>query len=297
MAGPVVAIDLGGTAMKGAVVREPGSLEHVETRPTGREDGPDAVLERLATFAADLAGAAVAPVAAVGVAVPGIVDEDAGVARASVNVGWRDVALRERLEPRLGVPVAVGHDVRAAARAEGRLGAARGHDDWLLVAVGTGVGAAVVVGGEPYGGAHGTGGELGHVVVAPDGPECGCGARGCVEAIASASAIARHYGGEGITAREVAQRAGAGDARAAAVWRDAVDALAAGLAAYVMVMDPRLVVVGGGVADAGDALFGPLAAGLGERLTFVPAPPVVPAELGAEAGCHGAALMALEAAA
>jgi glucokinase len=295
MAGPVVAIDLGGTAMKGAVVREPGALDHVQTRPTGREDGPDAVLERLAAFAAELAAAAGEPPIAAGVAVPGIVDEEKGVARSSVNVGWRDVPLRDRLEPRLGVPVAVGHDVRAAARAEGRLGAARGHADWLLVTVGTGVGAAVVVGGTPYGGAHGTGGELGHVVVAPGGPPCGCGARGCVEALASAAAIAERHGG-GVSAREVARRAAAGDARAAPVWGEAVDALAAGLAAYVMVMDPQLVVVGGGVAGAGDALFEPLAAGLRERLAFVPAPPVVAAALGAEAGCHGAALMALEAA-
>src|SRR6478736_5507723 len=145
MAGPVVAIDLGGTAMKGAIVREPGALDHVQTRPTGRDDGPDAVLERLAAFAAELAAAAGEPPIAAGVAVPGIVDEEKGVARSSVNVGWRDVPLRDRLEPRLGVPVAVGQHVRAAARGEGRLGAARGHADWLLVTVGTGVGAAVVV--------------------------------------------------------------------------------------------------------------------------------------------------------
>jgi glucokinase len=297
MAGPVAAIDLGGTAMKGAVARGPGALEHVETRPTGREDGPEAALDRLGAFAADLAAAAGGELAAVGVAVPGIVDEGAGVARASVNLGWRDVPLRADLEARLGVPVAVAHDVRAAARAEGRLGAARGHDDWLLVTLGTGVGAAVVLGGTPYGGAHGAGGELGHMVVVPDGPPCGCGARGCVEALASAGAIARRHGGDGVTAREVAQRAASGEPHAAAVWREAVDALAAGLAAYVVVMDPGLVVVGGGMADAGKALFDPLAAGVARRLTFLPAPPVIPAALGAEAGCHGAALMALEAAA
>src|SRR5689334_6348365 len=157
-AAPVVAIDLGGTAMKGGVATAPGTLEHAESRPTEREAGPAAVLDRVAALAADLAAAA-GNAAAVGVAVPGLVDEAAGVARASVNLGWHDVPLRRRLEERLGLPVAVAHDVRAAARAEGAAGAARGRSDWLLVTVGTGVGAAVVASGVPYAGAHGAGGE------------------------------------------------------------------------------------------------------------------------------------------
>jgi glucokinase len=290
----VAAIDLGGTAMKGAVSPELGALEHAESRPTGREDGPEAVLDRLARFAEDLAGALGQPVGAVGVAVPGLVDEAAGVARASVNLGWRDVPLRERLRQRLGVPVAVAHDVRAAARAEAAIGAARGCEDWLLVTLGTGVGAAVVIGGRPFGGAHGTGGELGHVVVAPDGPACGCGARGCVESLASAGAVERRFGA-GVSARDVVERAAPGEPAAARVWRDAVEALAAGLAAYVVVMDPERIVVGGGLADAGAALFDPLARALKRRLTFVAAPPVVPAALGPDAGCHGAAIVAREA--
>ncbi len=188
----VVAIDLGGTGMKGGVATAPGELAHFETRPTAREDGPEAVLERLAAFASDLA--AREPVTAVGVAVPGLVDDAAGRAVVSVNLGWRDVPLRERLGEALGLPVAVAHDVRAAALAEGELGAARGCRDWLLVTLGTGVGAAVVLGGSPYGGAHSAGGELGHLVVVPDGPECACGGRGCVEALAPAGAIERRAG-------------------------------------------------------------------------------------------------------
>jgi glucokinase len=276
----VAAIDLGGTDMKGAVVRAPGELEHAETRPTGREDGPEAVLGRLAGFAADLAAAG--PVRAVGVAVPGLVDEAGGRAVAAVNLGWRDVPLRTRLQDELGLPVAVAHDVRAAALAEGELGAARGCCDWLLVTLGTGVGAAVVLGSAPYGGAHGAAGELGHLVVRPGGPECACGARGCVEALASAGAIERRAG------RPVREAIATDDP----AWREAIDALAAGLAAYAVVMDPERIVVGGGLAAAGDALFGPLAQALAERLTFTPAPPLVPAALGADAGCHGAALAA-----
>lgn len=289
----VAAIDLGGTAMKGGLERTPGELEHGECRPTGRDAGPEAVLDRLAAFAEDLLLAAPEPVAAVGVAVPGLVDEAAGVARASVNLGWRDVPLRRRLQDRLDLPVAVAHDVRAAARAEGAFGAARGCGDWLLVTLGTGVGAAVVLGGRPSGGAHGTGGELGHLVVRPDGPPCACGARGCVESLASASAVERRYG-TGESAREVVSRAAAGEPRAVAVWQETVDALAAGLAAAVVLLDPQRIVVGGGLAHAGAALFEPLERALAERLTFVPAPPVMAAALGPEAGCHGAALAARE---
>ena len=294
----VVAIDLGGTAMKGGVATAAGVLEHTGSRPTEREAGPEAVLERVGAFAAALIAAAGDGVAAVGVAVPGLVDEAAGVARASVNLGWHDLPLRRRLEERLELPVAVAHDVRAAARAEAASGAARGCRDWLLVTLGTGVGAAVTLGGRPYAGAHGTAGELGHVVVDPAGPSCACGARGCVEAIAAAPALERRYaelGATRVTARAVVARAVRGEPAAARAWGEAVEALAAGLAAYALVMDPERIVVGGGLAEAGDALLTPLAGALAARLTFTAAPPVVAAELGAEAGCHGAAIVAREA--
>jgi glucokinase len=287
-AGAVAAVDLGGTAMKGAVSRAPGELGPVESRPTGREAGPEAVLGRLEDFLAELIGEAVE---AVGVAVPGLVDDAAGVARNAVNLGWHDVPLRDRLAARLGLPVAVGHDVRAAALAEGELGAARGCRDWLLVTLGTGVGAAVMLGGRPYAGAHGNGGELGHMVVDPDGPPCNCGNRGCVESFASAAAIERRYGG-GATAKEIAA---GGDEKARRVWAEAVEALAAGLAAFVVTMDPERIVIGGGLASAGEALFAPLTDALGERVVLGEAPPVVPAALGSDAGCHGAALLAREA--
>jgi glucokinase len=290
----VAAIDVGGTAMKGAIERTPGALEQAEARPTGRDDGAEAVLDRLAAFAEALCRAAPEPVQAVGVAVPGLVDEAQGIARAAVNLGWRDVPLRRRLEERLELPVAVAHDVRAAARAEGAFGAGRGSRNWLLVTLGTGVGAAVVLDGRPLGGEHGTGGELGHLVVRPDGPLCACGARGCVETLASAGAVEARYG-TGETAQEIAARAAAEEEdRAVAVWRDAVDALAAGLAAAVVLLDPERIVLGGGLADAGPVLFSPLERALADKLTFVPAPPVVPAALGPEAGCQGAAVLARE---
>ena len=155
------------------------------------------------------------------------------------------------------------------------------------------MGAAVVLGGRPYAGAHGTGGELGHVMVDPDGPLCRCGARGCVETLASAAAIERRYGG-GATAKEIAL---GGDEQARRVWDEAIAALAAGLAGFVLTMDPERIVIGGGLAEAGDALFAPLADALAARLVLGDSPPVVPAALGNDAGCHGAAILAREAAA
>jgi glucokinase len=224
------------------------------------------------------------------------VDEARGVALRAVNLPWRELPLADVVAERCGLPVVLSHDVRAAAAAEAALGAGRGIADLLFVAIGTGIGGAVVAGGRPYGGAHGHAGEIGHTVVEPDGPPCACGARGCVEALASAAAIERGYAeagaGDGASAREVAALAAAHDPAARAVWDRAVAALAAGLADAVALLDPELIVVGGGLAEAGPPLFEPLAAALAARMTLAAPPPVVAAELGAEAGCRGAALLA-----
>jgi glucokinase len=207
------------------------------------------------------------------------------------------VAAHRRRE--LAARAALGEARRAAAAAEAALGAGRGAGDVLFVAIGTGIGGAIVVEGHPYGGAHGRAGEIGHTVADPDGPPCACGARGCVEALASAAAIERAYAetgaGDGASAREVAALAGAHDPAARAVWDRAVAALAAGLADAITLLDPARVVIGGGLAEAGPALLEPVAAAVAEHLTLGPAPPIVGAELGAEAGCRGAALLAWQA--
>jgi glucokinase len=293
----VVAIDVGGTNLKGAVVNGDGQAHHCERRPTGAADGPDAVL----SLATDLAGA-VPEILAVGLALPGIVDDETGTVVNAANLRWRDVPIGALTRERLGVAVAVMHDVRAAAVAEGLLGAARGARDYLLITLGTGVGAAMVIRGQPYTGAHGFGGELGHVAVEPRGPLCGCGRSGCLEAFASAGHIALRYramageDGEGCSAREVAERAAGGDAIAGAVWREALDALALAVANYTTLMDPELVVIGGGMAAAGDDLFDSLRHRLEAHMRFGKAPAVVAARLGEEAGRYGAAIGAWRAA-
>jgi glucokinase len=293
----VVAIDVGGTGLKGAVVDAAGRSSGVERRATPVTDGPEAVVGAVLDFAAELSGRGA--VAGVGLAVPGIVDAEAGIVREAANLGWRELELGRRASERLGIPVSVLHDARAAAVAEGAAGAARGVADWLLLTLGTGVGAAVVVDGAFYLGPGGRGGELGHITIDPRGPTCACGRRGCLEAYASAGHIARHYtvrANRVSGAEEVVARAAAGDPVAEDVWAHALDALAIAIANYDALLDPDLVVIGGGLAAAGEELFGPLGRLVKGRSLSGEPPPVVPARFGERAGRLGAAITAWRAA-
>jgi glucokinase len=276
--------------MKGAVVDRDGTARAVEQRPTLRQ--PDTV-EGILRFAADLAAAAGSP-DAVGLAVPGIVDEQRGIARYSTNLGWRDLPLRDIAGERLGLPVTLVHDVRAGALAEREFGAAQGVDDFLFLPIGTGIAGTIFVGGQPYGGADGMAGEIGHAPVPIGDEPCACGQRGCLETYASAAALVRRYGQPGVSAADVVARAvnNAGDPAAHRVFSDAVCALGFALTTYTMLLDPALIVVGGGLAEAGDTLLEPLRAQLAARVTWRQPPRVVKAALGASAGRLGAAISA-----
>ncbi|GAB2327741.1 ROK family protein [Streptomyces griseoincarnatus] len=297
----VIALDVGGTGMKAALVGADGELLHQARRPTGRERGPDAVVEGILDFAAELRAHGIRahgePASAAGVAVPGIVDEEEGVAAYAANLGWRDVPLRALLAGRLGgVPVALGHDVRTGGLAEGRIGAGRGADRFLFVALGTGIAGAIGIDGKVEAGAHGFAGEIGHIVVRPGGAECPCGQRGCLERFASASAVSRAWaeasGDPDADAADCAKAVASGDERAARVWQEAVDALADGLVTALTLLDPRTLIIGGGLAEAGETLFTPLREAVRRRVTFQKLPSLVPAALGDTAGCLGAGLLA-----
>ena len=292
----VLGLDVGGTVMKGLVVDANGTEVRRELRPTPVFDGPAAVVGAIRTFAADLCVGV--GVGAVGLAVPGLVDPAAGRARYAANLGWRDVPLAALLEDDLGVPVRVDHDVRTAGLAEAELGAARGCRDHLFVAIGTGVAAAACVGGAMLAGTSGAAGELGHIPVYPDGLSCACGQRGCLEAYASAAAIARRYArrtGDALDAVAVASRLD-DDPVAAELWAEAAAALGIALATYTLIADPELIVLGGGLSNAGEVLVTPVVKELGARLTWLPTPRVTVAELGSDAGCVGATLLARRAA-
>ncbi|MFD9890111.1 ROK family protein [Amycolatopsis sp. NPDC059027] len=295
----VAALDVGGTSVKAAVYEPvPGGLRQVTglRRPTARGGDPaTAVADQAGKLIGELAES-VGPLAAAGVVVPGIVDERAGVARFSANLGWRDAPLRELLADRADVPLAFGHDVTAGGLAEYRIGAARGFTDAAFVPVGTGIAAALILGGRPHR-AGGRAGELGHLDVGHD-LLCGCGATGCLEAVASAAALARRYterSGRPVDgAREVVAAAGNGDPDAVAVLDDAVAALGDGLRQLVTLLAPEVVVFGGGLFGAGDGLLERVRRRTAARLTFQRMPELRRAELGDEAGCLGAGLLAAD---
>ncbi len=295
----VLAFDVGGTTIKGALVDAAGEARGVVRVPTPAA-GPEcaaAVLDVVAGLAPALVAQADAGVApeAVGLAIPGIVDDERGIGVYSENLGWRDVDFRRLVADRFDLPVAVGHDVRSAGLAEITFGAAASATNALVITLGTGIAAAVFVNGEPVT-ARGYAGEIGHVVVVRGGEACVCGNQGCLEAIASASAIARRYnrasGADVPGAREVLDAVRAQDTVARAVWDSATDALAFAISQSVGLLAPEVVVLGGGLAEAGDALFGPVTSRLRELVTVTPVPPVVPATAGENAGLLGAALRA-----
>lgn len=297
----VIALDVGGTGMKAALVAADGTLLHEARRATGRERGADAVVETILDFAAELRDTGRerfgAEASAAGVAVPGIVDAEQGIAVYAANLGWRDVPMRALLSARLGgIPVALGHDVRTGGLAEGRIGAGRGADRFLFVPLGTGIAGAIGIAGRIEAGAHGYAGEIGHIVVRPGGPACGCGQHGCLETLASASAVSRAWaaasGDPDADAADCAKAVESGDPRAREVWLAAVGALADGLVTAITLLDPRTLIIGGGLAEAGETLFTPLRTAVEERVTFQRLPHIVPAALGDTAGCLGAGLLA-----
>jgi glucokinase len=292
----LIGLDVGGTTMKAALVgesaREDGDSRVLasESRPTDRADPVGGVLD----FAAHLAARAASlgsPARAAGIALLGIVDEATGTAVHSANVGWRDVPMLRLARERLGIPVAIGHDVRTGGLAEAVLGAGRGAGDFVFVAIGTGIAAALILNGAPYPGTVGWSGEIGHVVVRPGGEPCACGNRGCLETYASAAAVSRRHG-EGVPAEEVIARAGRGEEKAGRVWSEALDCLADGLATATLLLDPGLVVMGGGLARAGDALLTPLESRLADRLKFRDPPRVLRTRLDDQAAVKGAAILA-----
>ncbi|MEU2233452.1 ROK family protein [Streptomyces vietnamensis] len=304
--GLVVALDIGGTKIAGALVDGEGRVRVRSRRPTpAREDG-ETVMAAVEAVLADLAASPLWETAgAVGIGSAGPVDASRGTV-SPVNVpGWRDYPLVERVRRATGGrPVTLVGDGVAMTAAEHWLGAARGHADALCLVVSTGVGGGLVLDGRIHPGPTGNAGHIGHVPVDLDGEPCACGGRGCVERIAAGPHLARRAlengwrpGPDGdVSAAAVAAAAQAGDPVAVAAFERAAQALAAGIAATAALVEIDLAVVGGGVAGAGEVLFAPLRRSLGAyaRLSFVRNLTVVPAATGTDAGLLGAAAAAMK---
>lgn len=292
--GRVIALDVGGTAMKGVVLNSDNTVESLYRWPTPREDGPDEVVNAVVAAIDELLERT-KDARAVGIVVPGLVDDDTGVALFSENIGWRNVPFRQIVAERTGLPVGFGHDVRAGGLAERVMGAAIGIDDVLFMPIGTGISGAMYIGGRMMDNKYA--GEIGHLNVG-SGDLCACGAIGCLETVATGPSIARRYnaltGASVSGAKPVVDRMTEGDVAATAVWQGAVDALANALTSYVTLLSPELIVIGGGLSAAGDLLLAPLRVALGERLVWQQEPRIVQAALGDNAACLGAAILASE---
>ncbi|MFG2923938.1 ROK family protein [Streptomyces sp. NPDC048305] len=301
----VAALDIGGTKIAGALVDGDGTLLVRSQHPTPAREGAEAVMGAVADVLAELtASPSWARTRAVGIGSAGPVDASAGTV-SPVNVpGWRGFPLVARVAALTGgLPVTLVGDGVAMTAAEHWLGAARGYDNALCLVVSTGVGGGLVLGGKLHPGPSGNAGHIGHISVDLDGDPCPCGARGCVERLASGPNIARRAvengwrpGPDGdATAAAVATAARAGDPVALASFERAAQALAAGIAATATLADIDIAVIGGGVAGAGEVLFAPLRRSLRDyaTLSFVQNLTVAPAVMGTDAGLVGAAAAAV----
>jgi glucokinase len=307
-----IGVDVGGTKIAAGVVDEKGSILEMVKRPTPAANA-SATIDVLSDAVNELL--TVHDVEAVGIGAAGFVEESRSAVMFAPNLAWREEPVARKVEERISKPVIVENDANAAAWAETRLGAGRGHDHVILITIGTGIGAGVVLNGELYRGRFGMAGEPGHTRVVPHGRLCGCGNRGCWEQYASGSALvaeAREFaqrspgaavrllqlaGGnpEGITGPAVMTAAREGDAAALRCFENLGDWLGGGLANLAAILDPGCFVLGGGVSVAGDLFLDRVRSAFDDGLTgrlFRPHAPIVLAELGPDAGLIGAADLA-----
>jgi glucokinase len=314
LTGPeAIGVDLGGTKMLVGVMNGAREVSYRSTETPSRGRPEEEILSGLERELREALEAR-PDAAAIGLGLPCTIDRERGIAINAVNLAITNVPVRDLMSERLGLPVSFDNDANVAALAEHRFGAARGTQNAVMVTVGTGIGGGLVLGGELYRGSIGAGAELGHVVIDQDGPPCQgtCPNHGCVEAMASGTALGREgraaaernpdsalglaaADGQEIDGRAVTDAARSGDEVARAVVALIGRRLGVAFASYANIFDPEVIVVGGGVAAAGDLLLEPAREELRSRaLPPMNATRVVAAELGGDAGMIGAATLALE---
>lgn len=290
-----IAIDFGGTFLKGAIVREDGTILEREQRPTGSADGADAVLANLVQFINDLRAKAPESVG-IGLGVPAPINHREGIAVTFPNVSLPDnFPIREYVSQRCALPVIVHNDANAAVLGEAWIGAAHGVSDVLLLTLGTGIGGGVISNSVLIQGADGLGTELGHMRLHMEGPVCGAGVAGCLEALASAPAVVR-MAAERLDAtikdsREVYDRAKMGDAGALQIWTEVGTVLGIAIGNYINIFNPRIILLGGSMSNALEFILPSLLEAA--KATCYPALyqvcTITQAKLGNDAGLLGAA--------
>lgn len=305
-----IGIDLGGTNIAVGVVDETGALAALHSAPTRAQLSPEALLDDVAQcvrHCLSSAGISLEDCGGLGIGCPGSCDPAAGLVRRAPNLNWMNIPVCRLLRDRLGLPMALANDADCAALGELCFGAARGRSSALLITLGTGVGGGFVIDGKIYAGHRGLGGEFGHMCIAPGGVRCGCGQDGCWEAYASATALVRQAAEEAaqhpdsilntlpaLNGKAVYAAARDGDEAALAVTAQYAGYVALGLTNLINALAPEVVLLGGGVAGAGDALLEPVRACVRQRYFHKdPAllPEILPAALGGDAGIYGAAAL------
>ncbi|MFC3500501.1 ROK family glucokinase [Micromonospora krabiensis] len=308
-----IGVDVGGTKVAGGVVDDTGTVL-VQTRRDTPADDVAKTRDVITDLVSELAAGRT--IEAVGIGAAGWIDATRSIVQFAPNLAWRDEPLRDYVSNQVGLPVIVENDGNVAAWAEFRYGAAREADDSMVMfTIGTGVGGGIVLGGELVRGAHGIAAELGHMLTVPDGHQCGCGRLGCIEQYASGSALVRFAraaarqepqraaallelaGGEAeaITGPMVTAAAKGGDPISAEAFAQVGRWLGTSLADMAQMLDPQVLVVGGGVIDAGDLLMGPARRSYTDSLaqrSRLPVAEIRPAQLGNRAGVIGAADLA-----
>ena len=303
-----VAVDLGGTQIRAARYTSDAVLEARVAVLTHPQDGQTAVLRRIQSVIRQV-WPSDDKVAGIGIGVPGPLDYKRGVLRFAPNLpGWTEVPLREMCAEKFSIPIFVGNDADVAALAEHRFGAGRDVADMVYMTISTGIGGGMIFNNRLFTGGNGLGGEVGHMVADPHGPQCGCGNYGCLEMVASGTAIARRVRerlmmGEPsilrdrvdgdlarITAKEVSAAGQQGDALAISVFEEAATYIGAAIVGMMYVLNPSLFVLGGSVTLAGDLLFGPLRQTITARApkVYCDQVQVVKALLGGDVGLWGA---------
>jgi glucokinase len=315
---PVIGIDLGGTKTLAGVVSADQKVLGRAKRSTPAQEGGPAIVEAMAACVAealDSAGVARGQVAAAGIGSPGPLDAKAGIILFSANLNVRNFPIGPELSAKLGCPVLVGNDVRVGGYAEFRLGAGQGYRDLIIAFVGTGIGGCLIRHGEIVAGSTGNAGEIGHMIIKAGGPRCGCGARGCMEALASKTAIARRVdkavrkGLPTVLAERMARKGGrlkSGDLAEAVASKDlvalkevqrAAHFLGIGLGSLINALGPEVIIIGGGVAGALGETYVDMVRTAARSQTLTDPHETIHinrATLGDNAGILGAALLARE---
>lgn len=308
----ILTVDLGGTQIRAARYTPDGRLEKRVAVPTPADEGPEAVLNRMEETVRAVWPEDGTPVAALSVSAPGPVDAHRGVVRFTPNIArWKDVPLRDRMAGTFGIPTFVSNDANLAALGEFRFGAGQSVRDLVYLTISTGIGGGVIIDGRLFEGGQGLGGEVGHMVIEPDGPPCGCGGHGCLEAVASGTAIARdaravvergepsllaRYWPEEITAQTVAEAAAKGDELSRRIFARAGFYIGLAIVSLMYLFSPALFILGGSVVKAGDLLLEPLRQTVRERAQRVywGNTPIVQATLGDDGVLLGALALAME---